>query len=177
MMSAHLHILLITTVIFSPIYLISFLRFKTQFLTKLKIFLLRLKSTRLVRDADLSKPATFQFFGTFLSPLSWMRQNIVSILYFLPLAVLILLLRLEFLLSVVQLIQLIKELNDHNWMPHPANENPLVLSIIGDDGFDEIYFNFPWTITLNNESITVKITYIKWTFEYDFWIRVKRRKT
>ena len=45
---------------------------------------------------------------------------------------------------------------------------------IGDDRFDEIqHFNCPWTITSNNESITVNVTYLKWTFSYDFWIRVE----
>ena len=59
-------------------------------------------------------------------------------------------------------------------MPHPANQNPVVWNTLGDDGFDEIqHFNCPWTITSNNESITVNITYLKWTFCYDFWIRVE----
>ena len=58
-------------------------------------------------------------------------------------------------------------------MSHPANQNPTVWNIIGDDGFDKIYLNCPWTITSNNESITVNITYLKWTFIYDFWIHAE----
>ena len=59
-------------------------------------------------------------------------------------------------------------------MSHPAHQNPVVWNILGDDGFDEIpYFNCPWTITTSNESITVNIIYLKWTFNYDFWIRVE----
>ena len=30
----------------------------------------------------------------------------------------------------------------------------------------------PWTITSANETLTVVITFLKWTFNYDFWIRV-----
>ena len=56
-------------------------------------------------------------------------------------------------------------------MPHPANQS--VWNFIGDDGFDETYFNCPWTITSNNESTTVNIHYLNWTFNYDFWIGAK----
>ena len=59
-------------------------------------------------------------------------------------------------------------------MPHAANQNPVVWKTLGDDGLDEIqYFNCPWTITTSNESITVNIVYLKWTCNYDFWIRVE----
>ena len=59
-------------------------------------------------------------------------------------------------------------------MPHPTNQNPVFWNTLGDDGVDEIqYFNCPWTITTNNESITVNIIYLKWTFNYDFWISVE----
>ena len=59
-------------------------------------------------------------------------------------------------------------------MPHPANQNPVVWNTLGDGGFDEIQlFNCPWTITTNNESITVNIIYLKWTFDYDFRVRVE----
>ena len=58
-------------------------------------------------------------------------------------------------------------------MPHPTNQNSVVWNTLGDDGFDEMpHFNCPWTITTRNESITVNIIYLKWTFDYDFWIRV-----
>ena len=59
-------------------------------------------------------------------------------------------------------------------MSHPTNQNSVVWNTLGDDGFDEIqHFNSPWTITTHNESITVNIIYLKWTFNYDFWIRVE----
>ena len=59
-------------------------------------------------------------------------------------------------------------------MPPPANQNSVVWKTLGDDGFDEIrHLNCSWTITANNESITVNITYLKWIVSYDFWIRVK----
>ena len=59
-------------------------------------------------------------------------------------------------------------------MPHPTNQNSVVCNILGDDGFDEIqHFNCPWTITTHIEIITVNIIYLKWTFNYDFWIRVE----
>ena len=59
-------------------------------------------------------------------------------------------------------------------MPHPGHQNLVFWNTLGDDGFDEIpHFNCPWTITTSNESITVNIIYLKWTFNYDFWIRVE----
>ena len=35
-----------------------------------------------------------------------------------------------------------------------------------------IPLNCPWTITSENETLTVVITGLKWTFNYDFWLRV-----
>ena len=35
-----------------------------------------------------------------------------------------------------------------------------------------IPLNYPWTITFENETLTVVNTCLKWTFKYDFWIRV-----
>ena len=32
--------------------------------------------------------------------------------------------------------------------------------------------NCPWTITSEDETLTVVITSLKWTFNYEFWIRV-----
>ena len=59
-------------------------------------------------------------------------------------------------------------------MPHPTNQNSVVWKILGDDGFGEMrHFNCPWTITTNNENFTVNIVYLKWTFNYDFRIRVE----
>ena len=59
-------------------------------------------------------------------------------------------------------------------MPHPTYQNSGVWITLGDDRFDEIpHFNCPWTITTSNESIAVNIIYLKWTFIYDFWMRVE----
>ena len=35
-----------------------------------------------------------------------------------------------------------------------------------------IPLNCPWTITSANGTLTVVITCLKWTFNYDFWIKV-----
>ena len=57
-------------------------------------------------------------------------------------------------------------------MPHATNQNSVVWETLGDDGFDEIqHFNCPWTISTPNESVAGNITYLKWTFNYDFWVR------
>ena len=59
-------------------------------------------------------------------------------------------------------------------MQHPTTQTSGVWNTLVDDGFDKIpHFNCPWTITTSNESIAVKIIYLKWTFNYDFWIRVE----
>ena len=103
-----------------------------------------------------------------------MRQNLIIFLYFLSLVFLILLLGPGYLLSVVQLMQLLEEFDIIIWMPHPTYQNSVVGNTLVGDGFDEIqHFNCPWTITTNNESITVNIIDLKWTFNYDFWIRVE----
>ena len=123
---------------------------------------------------DLLNSYKFNPFCFLLSQLFWTRQNLILILYFLSLAIIILLLGPGCLLSIVQLMQLIKELNDHNWIPHPTNQNSVFWNTLGDDGFDKIpHFNCPRTITTSNESITVNIIYLKWTFNYDFWIHVE----
>ena len=41
-----------------------------------------------------------------------------------------------------------------------------------DDKWQHIPLNCPWTITSGNETLTDVITCLKWTFNYDFWIRV-----
>ena len=41
-----------------------------------------------------------------------------------------------------------------------------------DEECQDIPLNCPWTITSGNEIPTVVITCLKWTFNYDFWIRV-----
>ena len=41
-----------------------------------------------------------------------------------------------------------------------------------DNECEHISLNCPWTITSPNETLTVVITRLKWTFNYGFWIRV-----
>ena len=41
-----------------------------------------------------------------------------------------------------------------------------------DDECQHIPLNCPRTITSENETVTVVITCLKWTFKYDCWIRV-----
>ena len=41
-----------------------------------------------------------------------------------------------------------------------------------DDECQHILLNCPWTITSENETLPVVITWLKWTITYDFWIRV-----
>ena len=41
-----------------------------------------------------------------------------------------------------------------------------------DNECQHIPLNCPWTITSGNETLTVAITCLKWTFNHDFWIRV-----
>ena len=58
-------------------------------------------------------------------------------------------------------------------MPYPSNQNSIVWNTLGDDGFDKTqHFKSPGTITTNSEILTVNVIYPKWTFNYDFWIRV-----
>ena len=41
-----------------------------------------------------------------------------------------------------------------------------------EDECQHIPVNCPWTITSEEETLTVVITCLKWSFNYDFWIRV-----
>ena len=57
-------------------------------------------------------------------------------------------------------------------MPQNVENNPPNWDEI-DDECQHIPLNCPpWTITSGTETLTVVITCIKWTFNYDFWIRV-----
>ena len=153
-------------------YIISYLQLGIQILTILAICFLCVTSYEIFSVTQTSW--IHKNSVVFVSLLLWMRQNLILILYFLSLAILILLLGPGFLLSVVQLMQLIKEINGHIWMPHSANQNPLVWNTLDDDGFDEIqHFNCLWTITTNNENFTVNIIYLMRTFTHDFWIRAE----
>ena len=56
-------------------------------------------------------------------------------------------------------------------MPHKAENFPPNWDDINDERqYNPL--NCPWTITSENETLTVVITCLKWTFNYDFWIRV-----
>ena len=41
-----------------------------------------------------------------------------------------------------------------------------------DDECQHTPLNCPWTITSENEALTVVITRLRWTLNFDFWIRV-----
>ena len=56
-------------------------------------------------------------------------------------------------------------------MPQKAENLPPNWDTI-DDECQHIPLNCRWTITSGNESLTVVIKCKKWTFNYDFWIRV-----
>ena len=56
-------------------------------------------------------------------------------------------------------------------MPQNLENNPPNWDEI-DDECQQIPLNCPCTITSGTETLTVVITCIKWTFNYDFWIRV-----
>ena len=56
-------------------------------------------------------------------------------------------------------------------MPQKFENLPLNWDDIDDD-CQHIPLNCKWTIISENETLTVVITCLKWTFNYDFWIRV-----
>ena len=56
-------------------------------------------------------------------------------------------------------------------MPHKSENLPPNWDDI-DEECQHIPLNYPWTTTSGNENLTVVITSLKWTFNYDFWIGV-----
>ena len=56
-------------------------------------------------------------------------------------------------------------------MPHKPEKLPPNWDDIEDE-CQHIPLNCPWTTTSENETLLVTITCLKWTFNYDFWIRV-----
>ena len=56
-------------------------------------------------------------------------------------------------------------------MPQNLENNPPNWDEI-DDECQHVPLNCPWIITSGNETLTIVITCLKWTFNYDFWIRV-----
>ena len=55
-------------------------------------------------------------------------------------------------------------------MPQKLDNSPL--DKIPEIECKHVPLNCPWTITSKDETLTVIITCLKWTFNYDFWIRV-----
>ena len=55
-------------------------------------------------------------------------------------------------------------------MPQKLNNSPLdkILEI----ECKHVQLNCPWVITSKDETLTVIITCLKWTFNYDFWISI-----
>ena len=56
-------------------------------------------------------------------------------------------------------------------MPQKIENLPLKWDDI-DDECQHIILNCPWTITSENETLTVVIICLKWTFNYEFWKNV-----
>ena len=56
-------------------------------------------------------------------------------------------------------------------MPHRCENFPPNWDDIEDE-FQHNPLNCPWTITSGNDTLTVVMTCVKWTFNHDFWIRV-----
>ena len=56
-------------------------------------------------------------------------------------------------------------------MPHEPENLPPKWDDIEVD-CQHMPLNCPWIITSENETLTVIITCLRWTFNYDFWIRV-----
>ena len=56
-------------------------------------------------------------------------------------------------------------------MPQKLDNSPL--DKIPENESKHVPLNCPWIITSEDETLTVIITCLKWTFNYDFWIRVR----
>ena len=57
-------------------------------------------------------------------------------------------------------------------MPQKLEKSPPNNSNNIRDECQHIPINFPWTIASQDEELSGIITCLKWTFNYDFWIRV-----
>ena len=101
-----------------------------------------------------------------------MRQHVVLSLFFLRLATLVLFLGPSYLLAVIKLVQIIRELANNKQMPQKIDNYPLDWDKIPTNECKHVPFNFPWFITSKDETLTVMINCLKWTFIYDFCIRV-----
>ena len=57
-------------------------------------------------------------------------------------------------------------------MPQKFGSLTLDLVEIPENECRRILLNFPWNNTSGDETLTFGITCLKWTFNYDFWIKV-----
>ena len=57
-------------------------------------------------------------------------------------------------------------------MPQKFESLILDLDEIPEDECKDIPLNCPWTVTSKDESVTVIITCLEWTFNYDSYVRV-----
>ena len=57
-------------------------------------------------------------------------------------------------------------------MPQKLDNFPLDWDKIPENECKHVPLNCPWTTTSKDETLTVIITCLKLTFNYDFWIRV-----
>ena len=55
-------------------------------------------------------------------------------------------------------------------MPQRLDNCPLDWDKIPEDECKHVPLNCPWIITSKGETLNAIITYLKWTFNYDFWI-------
>ena len=56
-------------------------------------------------------------------------------------------------------------------MPQKLDNSPL--DKIPENECKHVPLNCPWTINSHDDALTVIFNYLKWTFNYDFWIRVR----
>ena len=99
-----------------------------------------------------------------------MRQDVLLSLYFLLLATLVLLLAPNYLLADIKLVQIIREATIYKWMPQKLDNSPL--DKLPENECKQVPLNCPWIIASKDETLTVIITCLKWTFNYGLWIRV-----
>ena len=106
-----------------------------------------------------------------------MKTDLILALYFLLIAIIALLLTPTYLPAVFELEKIIRNRTSGNClsklysMPQKSENLPPNGADI-DDECQHIPLNCPRTITSENKTLSVVITCLKWTFDYDFWIRV-----
>ena len=101
-----------------------------------------------------------------------MTQDVVLSFYFLLFATLVLLLGPSYLLAIIKLVQFIRESTNNNWMPQKLENSPLDCDKKPENECKHVPLKCPWIITSKDKTLTVIITCLKWTFKYNFWMRV-----